>query len=304
MNARSTPPMQFPPNPIVGQIYLNWVWNGSAWVCKAAGPVAMIKTFTTSQTYFPSPGCTYVLVDVWGAGGGGGGARLILASGTAAVGGGGGGGGAHSRSVINAGILNSGVIITIGAGGAGGIGATPTNGGAGGDTSFGALVTAHGGSGAFTGQIASPNFILGYGGPGGPKGAGDLSVTGNNGGIGGYITQPPTVGVDFIFGGMGGSAPSLGGVGQQSSGFIGGTGVFNGNPAVGPGAGGGGGTSDTSGTHANGGAGGPGLVSVMEFVFGSNAMVQNCGCGCGAASPCAPPAGFAAAWAPFMFAGV
>jgi hypothetical protein len=268
-------PPAFPPNPNVGDIYLNWVWNGSAWVCRAAGPVSLIKAITTSQTYWPSPGTTFALVDAWGAGGGGGGAQLAQTA--AAVGGGGGGSGGHARAMINAALLVNGVICTIGAAGAAGIGATGSakDGGMGGDTTFGALVVAHGGGGGGTGYISTPKFLLGGGGAGGAKGVGDFSTTGNNGSIGGYTYQANI----FIFGGMGAAAPGLGGVAAQTYGLIGGGNAYiSGHDALGPGAGGGGGITDANGSNPNGGAGGPGLILVMEFAFGPNTVVQDCGC--------------------------
>jgi len=75
MSFMQPPVPQFPPNPTVGQVFLNWVWNGSQWVCRTAGPVAQTRVFTVSQTYFPPPGLTFAIVEAIGGGGGGGGGR-------------------------------------------------------------------------------------------------------------------------------------------------------------------------------------------------------------------------------------
>src|SRR5215472_1957974 len=106
MSFMQPPVPQFPPNPTVGQVFLNWVWNGSQWVCRTAGPVCQTKVFTTSQTYFPAPGLTVAIVEAWGGGGGGGGAQLAATG--AAVGGGGGGSGGRSHSVLSAALLLNG----------------------------------------------------------------------------------------------------------------------------------------------------------------------------------------------------
>src|ERR1035441_9804137 len=97
------------------------------------------QVFTASGTWYLPDGVTVVDVTCVGGGGGGGGA---LYSGTLGAGAGGGGGGFAVRGEDIP--VTGNVTVTIGIAGTAGTGA-PTNGGAGGTSSFGSLLSAYGG---------------------------------------------------------------------------------------------------------------------------------------------------------------
>lgn len=197
-------------------------------------PTTDYQTFTASGTWTkPSSAVTdsRVFVEAWGAGGGG-------------SSGGGGGGGGYNYKWFLASELTDTVTVTIGAGGA----ADPAGATAGGNTTFGAYLTAYGG-----GSGAPSNF--GGGGGGGMAGAGasGSGTTGGAGGAGSYATTAATNGTNFD---CGATAPSAAGAGYTSY-YGGGSGAYcsvanaGGKSVYG---GGGGGTS--GGTSVFGGAGG------------------------------------------------
>lgn len=128
-------------------------------------------------------------VTVVGGGGGGG------TPGSSGFGGGGGGGGGTGSSVINLTGVTT-VSVTIGAGGAAGSGGG--NGGSGGSSSFGAYITANGGSGG-------RSLTLGDAGEGAAAGTGGSINSGGSAG---------TPGFESSFGGSGGSS-TLGGGGRS-----------------------------------------------------------------------------------------
>jgi hypothetical protein len=288
MTAPSPPPVTFPPNPYVGQIFLNWVWNGSAWVCKGPGPVAINKVLTVSQTYWPGPGLTFATVKCVGGGGGGGGANGSY-TGTGSgwvLGGGGGASGGYSESIIAAALLLNGVAVTIGAGGIGGPG---TSAGAPGTaTSFGSFVVANGGLGGGYASVVGAN-VLGLGGAQAALGTGDITYRGNGGSHG--TNAMYTAGQEMLvpYGGKGGSS-QYGGSPQEVYAYPGSSGTIqfqNGLPGY-QGSGGGGGASAFSTAAAAGGAGGAGLVIVTEWCFGNSNVIQDCGSAPAVAVPCPP----------------
>lgn len=122
----------------------------------------------TTQTYtWNKPvGLKFIEVCCIGAGGGGGGGGR-RATGTSNVAGCGGGGGAVVWATFDSSILASSYTITVGAGGAGGIGSTtisnsPSNSGSiGGTSSFGTLVVARGGSGGSGGTFNTSTKTIG-----------------------------------------------------------------------------------------------------------------------------------------------
>lgn len=187
-----------------------------------------------SHTWVKPTGVRRVLVSVWGAGGGGGGSAGSNAAGTGA------GGGGFSRGEVDVSAVVS-VPITVGVFGGRG-GTAPTNGGAGGSSSFGAFVSASGGSGGFAGNgIFASGLVAGGDGFGG-----ELKVKGGNGGFG----QPYSGAVGAGIGGhapFGGPQPSPN-VGLSGVGADGADGNF-------PGGGGNGG--------ANGGRGGNGASGLV-----------------------------------------
>lgn len=123
-----------------------------------------------------------------GYGGGGGGAAGGVGTSNYSYAGGGGGGSGHiSAATVT---LNSTSIpVTIGAGGSGG--AQYKDGSSGGTTSFGALLSATGGSGGTKGDQVKSNKAYPAGGAGGHRGgngAGELDTYGSGGGGGGGWT--------------------------------------------------------------------------------------------------------------------
>jgi hypothetical protein len=267
MNAPVVVPT-FPQNPFVGQVFNGYCWNGSAWVCSQP-PVATLQLFTANGTYWPSPGLTYAIVEAIGGGGGGGGA-LAAYTGTPpgwVCGGGGGASGCYGRSIFPAAVLLNGIVITIGAGGAGGA-VTPTAGGAGQATSFGSLMSILGGAGGI--QCDSST---GWG-AGGPRSTGTSTAQlfnhGNGGGIG--MFNFIAVGEAAVVAGGQGAGSFFGGQGTVN--FIS-TGANNGLAGF-YGAGGDGGASVLHTAGASGGAGGSGIVVITEYCFGNTSTVQAC----------------------------
>lgn len=233
-------------------------------VSGAAGTVN-IQSFLTSNTWTLPAGWTTAYVEILAVGGGGAGGGLT----NAATAGGGGSGGQVKRAILPSVTANQ--TVTIGAGGTGGTGDGP----AGGDTTFGSLVTAKGG--------------LGGQGP---------NATGNNGGAlavdpdgGSLFTNTGTAFVALpMFSGFGGATyggaqnkkggffPGLGTGGAAGSGANGGGGgggsygdggaggaVNNAGVSAAANTGGGGGGSGSKVTASNGGSGGSGLVIAVAI---------------------------------------
>ncbi|MDD8946665.1 phage tail protein [Escherichia coli] len=201
------------------------------------GRLVNTRVFTSSGTYTPTPGTKRIRVTITGGGGGGGGCKAISNNETFFGAGGGAGG---TVITILTPIQNS-YPVTIGAGGAGGVGAT--NGLKGGDSSFGSVIA-----------------------PGG-EGGGKVGVTNTNGGNGGV----PNIGDIRITGGDGGDGQS----GNISVSGEGGTSYWGGGGRAGAGGGvrgrafgsGGGGAYDAgySGTNMTGGKGADGVCIIEEF---------------------------------------
>lgn len=255
----------FPLNPAVGQRFGNWVWNGTRWVSTQATGVQVITTvFLQSAPYQPSPGLVSLIVRCT-AGGGGGGAAINNAAAPpyVIVSGSGGGAGEFASKTLPAALVLGGVLVTVGAGGAGSTGAN--NAGIGGDTLFGAYCVARGGNGA-TDMVAEvavgvPGDGGGWGSEGG--GAGDFGYYGASGMQG--TNQNSTTALALgASGGMGGA--NFGGnkaVHAQPSQIVPGASAQNSS-----GAGGTGGVINQAVGTAVGGAGGSGLVVIDEFCWG------------------------------------
>lgn len=227
---------------------VTYEWSGSAWVIPPLGLREVVR-FTSSGTFSKAsyPWLRAIRVRCVGGGGAGGGAQAT--SGTQASAGGGGGSGAYSESFITdiAGLAAS-VTVTVGAGGTGVSGA---DGGNGGQSSFGALVSAGGGFGGLARGATTADAKI-RGGIRGAAGVGDIAVAGNPGG--------PADGAasGFGFGGAGGaSVLGAGGVAADinEAGGSGGT----------PGGGGGGACNLQSQVARAGGNGGAGIVIVELF---------------------------------------
>ncbi|EFD1582774.1 TPA: carbohydrate kinase [Escherichia coli] len=195
------------------------------------------RVFTSSGTYIPTPGTKRLRVTITGGGGGGGGCQAISNNETFF----GAGGGAGGTVIITPTLTNDRHPVTIGAGGAGGVGAKA--GLKGGDSSFGSVIA-----------------------PGG-EGGGKSGVTNTNGGNGGV----PSIGNIKIIGGCGGDGQS----GNISVSGEGGTSYWGGGGRAGAGGGvsgkaygsGGGGAYDAgySGTSMTGGKGAAGICIIEEF---------------------------------------
>jgi hypothetical protein len=191
------------------------------------------------------------------AGGGGGGGAPATAAGQVSSGSGGGGGG-YAESIIEMADIAAPVAVTVGAAGAGGVGAN--NGGAGGNSSFGALVVAGGGSGGPQSMTNTAIAFIDDDVLGGTATVGDILVPGDKG-LGRFSNQPHL----RSKGGLGGGSRfGTGGRGFNSSttGAVGGA-------ANGYGAGGGGACNSASQAARTGGPGTAGIV-VVEVHFDRN----------------------------------
>lgn len=210
-----------------------------------------VQTFTSNGTYTPTSGMAYCIVECVGGGGGGSGAQ---ADGNNLFAKSGGGGAGYCKKVFDAATIGASQSVTVGAGGAGGVGTDGYGLGANGnDTTFGALLTAGKGfANATTGTI---------GGAGGTASGGDININGSEGGlpVKYYIDE-----VGYIY-------PYWSGAGGNSFYGVGGgivTTTTNGNNGTGYGSGGGGAMNimQSPGSEKNGGNGADGIVIVTEFI--------------------------------------
>jgi hypothetical protein len=270
-----------PVNPVIGQRFQKWTWDGSRWRCAGQGMQIIIQTFNLSGPYTPSPGLITTVVEAVGGGAGGGGALGALLgpppSGPEAwmVGGGGGSSGGYSRSALPAALVAGGVVVTIGQGGLGGPPTEGVSGGPGGMTTFGALVVANGGLGGNSNVIVSGalDATRGQGGARNILGSvGDLTVWGNAGEHGDSVVFDSGLAAAVVFGGRGGGSffqSAEVGVPHSATGAAGIAGFF--------GAGGGGAASAYASTPVPGGAGGNGIVVATDYCFIDAVEPDDCG---------------------------
>jgi hypothetical protein len=192
---------------------------------------AFYRTFTSTATFTKPPGYGYFGGYAWGGGGGGGKFNDLDYFP------GGGGGGACVMFQLATSSFSASTTFTIGAGGTGPT-ANLTNGGAGGNTTLGSLLTSFGGGGGASGSAG--NMISGTGGGGGgwmsAGETGDNTATAGDGGL------PTMQMANQIF---------AGGIG-----FGGGSGAGFANATWGGGGGGSANASSTGGNSYYGGAGG------------------------------------------------
>lgn len=236
------------------------VYDGTSWLTFA--PVALdVQEFTSSGTWNkPSTG-TVAVVTLVGGGGGGAGGGTNRTNGAC----GGGGGLVHEAVVFQLSDLGATESVTIGAGGAGYTASTPTQGDAGGDggnTSFGAHLTAWGGAGGDLNDAGGGAGLFGAAEPAGSNGNGgypqnDFDSASDShyigGGNGGTQSNPGGHGTGSGWGGGGG-----GGGGGSTNG----TGGDGGNSARSAGGGGGGGSY--GGSNFTGGNGGAGRAELQD----------------------------------------
>lgn len=226
-----------------------------------------VQTFTASGTYTPSTGAKYAVVEVFGAGGGGG-CGIASIAGRIGAGNGGNAGGSV-RAVIDVSGIGT-ATITIGAGGTGGVYASP-DGVAGGDTTWAdgtSTIVASGGLGGgyesnasavfavFDNSFNSANSIT--------SGANYVGTLVNKyGGVGTGCFAPST---SLVFSGRGGSNEAGDGGRPRSRTSHG---KVAGQDGTGYGSGGSGSVSiNTVGsdpTAEDGGAGADGVVFITEF---------------------------------------
>ena len=159
----------------------------------------VVQTIGASQTWI-APKAADQLFKVFCVGGGGGGGAGYNTTGLSDIGGGGGGSGYIEIATLKIGQKTE-IDIICGAGGSGGLGSS-SDGENGGDTQFGALLTAKGGSGGKRGTSTDG----GYGGNGGSGAAG-----GGGGAGGSELKNTPSAG------GNGGNGSLCGGGGAGAT---------------------------------------------------------------------------------------
>ncbi|MCK7098854.1 hypothetical protein L8P93_15035 [Enterobacter kobei] len=120
------------------------------------GRLINVLTFTASGTYKPTSGTKKIRVRIVGGGGAGGGAAASTVSGYISCSDGGGGGTYGETGLIDATAISS-VSVIVGLGGTSVIGG---NGSTGGNSSFGAYITAPGGTGGNAAASGSPTNSL------------------------------------------------------------------------------------------------------------------------------------------------
>jgi hypothetical protein len=269
--------------------YVSFRSNGTSWDHYGHSIAPFRQVSSAGFTWTKLPLATAVDVEaLGGGGGGGGGARNVLTT-VATYGGIGGGGGGKKRKLLAANVVGATEIVTVGAGGNGGVTSSDANsngpaGQAGGDTSFGNWVTAKGGEGGLggtqtnpvvygnrggqnsasvVGGTPGPSGDLAGGSPGIPSATTGAGASGSSmegagaGGSGGGFTSSAASLVGSAGGGPNSTTPGIGGAAGPNSFTNTPVGGSNGASA-GYGGGGGGGNSNTSSGHqaSNGGDGG------------------------------------------------
>lgn len=225
------------------------------WQAPATFSRINVQDFTSSGTYTPTSGMKYCIIECIGGGGGGGscGASATLSCAST-----GGGGGEYMKGVFSAATIGASKAVTVGSAGANG--GVSGDGGNGGTSSVGVLISAAGG----TGGKGSTTLVLsstgkGTGGSGGASGivAGQMKMLGGNGGASHWSNALGVSG----YGGMAG-----GGSGSMSASVLVAAGTISGNSGSFPGGGGSGSVQITTNASAVGGAGSSGYVFIIEFI--------------------------------------
>jgi hypothetical protein len=220
--------------------------SGAVLSASAAGGAIDIQSFTgTGANTWTKPGSgTWAFIQCWAGGGSG-----ASGANSSTIGGGGGGGGYKSAWILLS-RLGGTETATVGAGGAA-IAGTSTVGNVGGNSTFGAWLTAYGGGGGF--MQASSGAGSGGGG-GGSNAVGAVGASTSTGGAGGAVVG----GVGGVSGTAAGDSSMGGGGGGGSNASPGRNGGNSVNGGGGGGAAANGGTAGAGGTSTMGGGGGGG----------------------------------------------
>jgi hypothetical protein len=229
----------------------SWVLVYASGGNASSGRLLGVKTFTTSGTYVPTVGMKNVLVKVLGGGGGSAGIAATAANQISLAGGG--ASGSYAEAWLSAAAIGTSQAVTVGGGGYGG--AIAANGGPGGTSSIGSLVSAPGSGGSPTIKvIAVSDFGLFVGGfPSGPSTGGNMVNSAGSAGS-------PGIGVGgSVLAGHGAASP-LGAGGYGSS-----VALAAAAPGTGYGSGGGGIANGQNQPGRPGGAGAPGAVIIYEY---------------------------------------
>lgn len=218
---------------------------------QAVGRLLNVQVFTSSGTYTQTPGTKSQVVRAVGGGGSGGGTPVTGASQSAV--GGPGASGTHCE-VYFATAFASGVVITVGAGGA------AVNGGSnpGGTTFVGSLLTVPGGAGGSTAGPSAPPLVTGGGATGAAPTINAGALVESSRGDSGGASVALTIGTLGLAGAPGGPGP-FGGGGQVTAGNT------PGNAGTGFGAGGSGTATGQSQASIAGGPGRSGVVIIYEY---------------------------------------
>lgn len=204
----------------------------------------------TKATY---PGLRKILVRAIGGGGGGAGAQAVASQIIVRASGGGGG---YSESLLDAASIGASESVSVGIGGAAGVGNNP--GGVGGQSSFGGFVIANGGNGSTTTMASGTTTSFVDGALGGALGTGQIRAAGQPGGNGTrFVPVSPAIAPDYMNhpGGASGGGYGAGGNGLTTTG--------SGNAGIRYGGGGSGAIAGV--TSQNGGAGASGAVILTLF---------------------------------------
>lgn len=152
-------------------------WRGDGTWATPGNLSIVIQKFTSDDTYTPTSGMKYCIIECVGGGGGSGGTANSSAGRSSSAGSGGGGG--YAKKIASATDIGASKAVTIGTGGSAGSSGNNA-GGAGGDTSVGTLCIGKGGSGGG----GSDGTTAGSSGAGGVAGTGDVTFPGQAGASG------------------------------------------------------------------------------------------------------------------------
>jgi hypothetical protein len=236
--------------------YNRWcIPSGDVSAAESAGRLLGFQVLTGSGTYTPTAGATSALVIAIGGGGGSGGAKGNTPTDVAVTGGGSAGG--MAQLYISP--LAANYAYACGTGGtAGAATPTPTNGGNGGTTTFGSVLTVPGGGGSVANNLAGVGFS--------PAGAQSTLPTGGTINVSGQVGQPG-IDIDIVSnispilsdncGGCGGSTNYGAGGAQQYASAAGKAGNGYGS--------GGGGAYAFDSTARAGAVGQAGVILVWEY---------------------------------------